>query len=131
LARIPRTTRADGSYDEITEERHPDQWQRFGSYAVTLVVTSRLLFVSFRPLFLHVPWMLFFRDDFFYYLKIAQNLAHGAGSSFNGLVPTNGYHPFWFLLLTCLHLGFYGVCRATQRSIHLLSEPPHPGVEWP
>jgi len=46
--------------------------------------------------------MLFFRDDFFYYLKVAQNLAHGAGSTFNGLVATNGYHPLWLLLLTCL-----------------------------
>ncbi len=44
--------------------------------------------------------MLFLEDDFFYYLKVANNLAHGQGSTFNGLVPTNGYHPLWFLLLT-------------------------------
>ena len=28
-----------------------------------------------------------------YYLKVAQNLAHGHGSTFNGLVRTNGYQP--------------------------------------
>ena len=44
-------------------------------------------------------WMLFVEDDFFYYLKIAQILATGHGSTFNGLVPSNGYHPLWLLLL--------------------------------
>jgi len=46
--------------------------------------------------------MYFFEDDFFYYLKIAQNLAHGAGSTFNGIVTTNGYHPLWLSILTLL-----------------------------
>lgn len=46
------------------------------------------------------------QDDFFYYLKVAQNLAAGRGSTFNGLVPTNGYHPLWMLTLaTVLRLG--------------------------
>lgn len=40
-------------------------------------------------------------DDGFYYLKIAQHLAHGAGSTFDGLHLTNGYHPLW---LACLAL---------------------------
>ncbi|HEY8996417.1 MAG TPA: hypothetical protein VIM60_00885 [Edaphobacter sp.] len=52
-----------------------------------------------EPLFSSTPWMTYFEDDFFYYLKIAQNLAHGSGSTFNGIVPTNGYHPLWLLLL--------------------------------
>jgi len=47
-------------------------------------------------------WMIFFEDDFFYYLKIAGNIAHGQGSTFNGLVQTNGYHPLWLLVLTGL-----------------------------
>ncbi len=42
------------------------------------------------------------RDDFFYYLIVARNLATGHGSTFNGLVRTNGYHPLWLLLLTAL-----------------------------
>ena len=52
-----------------------------------------------EPFFSGKPWMTYFEDDFFYYLKIAQNLAHGSGSTFNGIVPTNGYHPLWLLLL--------------------------------
>jgi hypothetical protein len=38
-------------------------------------------------------------DDSFYYLKIAQHLAQGQGSTFDGINLTNGYHPLW---LWCL-----------------------------
>lgn len=38
-------------------------------------------------------------DDGYYYLQIARNLAGGEGSSFDGLSPTNGYHPLWLLIL--------------------------------
>jgi hypothetical protein len=53
-----------------------------------------------EPLHSGLPWMTYEEDDFFYYLKIAQNLAHGAGSTFNGVVPTNGYHPLWMMVVT-------------------------------
>jgi hypothetical protein len=38
-------------------------------------------------------------DDGFYYFKIAQQIASGAGSTFDGVHPTNGYHPLWLLCL--------------------------------
>ena len=38
-------------------------------------------------------------DDAYYYLRVAANIAHGAGSTFGNLVPTNGYHPLWQLVL--------------------------------
>lgn len=38
-------------------------------------------------------------DDAFYYLTIARNIAAGLGSTFDGLGPTNGYHPIWLGLL--------------------------------
>jgi len=34
-------------------------------------------------------------DDAFYYFKIVQNIVRGHGSTFDGIVPTNGYHPLW------------------------------------
>lgn len=37
-------------------------------------------------------------DDSFYYFGIARNLAHGWGSTFDRLHPTNGYHPLWLLV---------------------------------
>lgn len=41
-------------------------------------------------------------DDSFYYIQTARNLAQGYGSTFDRLNPTNGYHPLWLILLTCL-----------------------------
>lgn len=38
-------------------------------------------------------------DDAFYYFAIARNLAQGRGFSVDGIVPTNGFHPLWALLL--------------------------------
>lgn len=39
------------------------------------------------------------KDDGFYYLQIAKNIALGHGATFDGLAPTNGFHPLWALLL--------------------------------
>jgi hypothetical protein len=41
-------------------------------------------------------------DDGFYYFKVAQQLASGAGSTFDGVHPTNGYQPLWLLCLAPL-----------------------------
>ncbi|MGA3120891.1 MAG: hypothetical protein ABSF69_09000 [Polyangiaceae bacterium] len=38
-------------------------------------------------------------DDGFYYLRIAEHVARGAGSTFDGIHATNGYHPLWLLCL--------------------------------
>lgn len=38
-------------------------------------------------------------DDAYYYFEIARNIAHGLGSTADGLAPTNGYHPLWMMLL--------------------------------
>src|SRR5262245_4571102 len=34
-------------------------------------------------------------DDAYYYLGVARSLAAGAGSTFDVIHPTNGYHPLW------------------------------------
>ncbi len=34
-------------------------------------------------------------DDAYYYLKIARNVVAGQGATFDGIHPTNGYHPLW------------------------------------
>jgi hypothetical protein len=44
-----------------------------------------------------------FFDDFFYYLRPAQNWVGGAGSTFFPGELTNGYHPLWFLWLALLY----------------------------
>jgi hypothetical protein len=40
----------------------------------------------------------FTRDDAYYYFKVAQNISEGHGSTFDGINPTNGYHPLWVLV---------------------------------
>src|SRR5687768_648390 len=44
------------------------------------------------------PAQWFTRDDAYYYFKVAQNIAEGHGSTFDGINPTNGYHPLWALI---------------------------------
>ncbi|MEM4396974.1 MAG: hypothetical protein QXR30_04960 [Candidatus Woesearchaeota archaeon] len=53
----------------------------------------------------------FTNDDSYFYLKTALTFALEGKSSFDGINPTNGYHPLWFLLVSiiyksCLIFGF-------------------------
>lgn len=41
-------------------------------------------------------------DDAFYYFEISRNAARGEGFTFDGMYPTNGFHPLWAWLLTPL-----------------------------
>jgi hypothetical protein len=41
-------------------------------------------------------------DDAFYYFKIASNIVSGNGSTFDGIAPTNGFHPMWMLLMVAV-----------------------------
>jgi hypothetical protein len=38
-------------------------------------------------------------DDMYYYLKLAQNIYVGHGITFDGIHMTNGFHPFYLLML--------------------------------
>jgi len=42
----------------------------------------------------------FTNDDSFFYVKIAYNFSTGAGSTFDLVNETNGYHPLWFMILS-------------------------------
>ncbi len=66
-----------------------DLWIAFFLIAYSLSVAGWLLANG-----IHVTM-----EDGFYYFKIAQNIAQGEGSSFDGINPTNGYHPLWLLCL--------------------------------
>ena len=46
----------------------------------------------------NLSWRWFTRDDAYYYFKVAQNIGEGHGSTFDGINPTNGYHPLWMLV---------------------------------
>jgi hypothetical protein len=44
----------------------------------------------------------FAHDDSFFYIKTASNFSKGLGSTFDGINPTNGYHPLYFISLVIL-----------------------------
>ena len=46
----------------------------------------------------NLSWRWFTRDDAYYYFKVAQNIAEGHGSTFDGINRSNGYHPLWMLV---------------------------------
>jgi hypothetical protein len=71
------------------------------AYEWCCVLIALILFFSYlgftlsRPFHAGFFWMDYMQDDFFYYLKVAQNIASGHGSTFNNIVRTNGYHPLY------------------------------------
>ena len=46
----------------------------------------------------------FAHDDSFFYIKTAENFSKGLGSTFDGVNPTNGYHPLYFLTLVIIFI---------------------------
>ena len=66
-----------------------------------------LLASSYAALLIRFPNP-FFADDSFFYLQVGRNVALGYGSTFNRLMPTNGYHPVWMLLCALVYKVFPG-----------------------
>ena len=54
------------------------------------------VYIALRPDESLLNWYL--TDDAFYYFKVAQNISEGRGITFDGLAPTNGFHPLWMLV---------------------------------
>ncbi len=55
-------------------------------------------------------------DDGFYYFVIAQNIVSGAGSTFDGIQLTNGYHPLWMIF----NILAFTITKNSFNAIHLL-----------
>ncbi|MGB9750722.1 MAG: hypothetical protein C0183_04825 [Roseiflexus castenholzii] len=55
-------------------------------------------------------------DDAYYYFKLAQHLGSGAGATFDGVNPTNGFHPLYAVLLVPI---FQYVGNDIDRGVHL------------
>lgn len=50
--------------------------------------------------------LVFLSDDAYYYLNVAYNNARGDGLTFDGLNPSNGWHPLWMLIVQPVYLLF-------------------------
>lgn len=71
-----------------------------------LRITALVVCAAWVPvivLWAHTPFTITF-DDAYYYFQIGKELAHGHGSTFNGLDHTNGYHPLWQLICALPYL---------------------------
>jgi NADH:ubiquinone oxidoreductase subunit 6 (subunit J) len=80
----------------------PPTEQQAGRRSVTRVLVLCALgvaagWLAIVVLWRDAPFALTF-DDAFYYFGIARNVANGHGSTFDGINPTNGYHPLWMLM---------------------------------
>src|SRR5574340_95737 len=64
---------------------------------LTIVFLSATLFAAFSDAY-NLPNTWFICDDAYYYYKVAQNISEGRGSTFDGIHPTNGYHPLWLAI---------------------------------
>lgn len=71
-----------------------------------VIASAAALFSRF---FSHGLLLGFYQDDFFYYLKVVQNLTVHGRSSFDGIHLTNGYHPLWLLTLLGLYVVLPGI----------------------
>jgi hypothetical protein len=92
---------------------------RIDIYAIALVAVLVLGWIIFLPmgvLSVSAIKVGFLCDDAFYYYKIARNVAAGRGFTFDGIHPTNGFHPLWLFLLVAL----YWVCQGLTPSLELM-----------
>ena len=73
--------------------------KRLSLFEVVLfvVIISVNLYAALSDAY-NLPNAWFTRDDAYYYFKVAQNIAEGHGSTFDGINLTNGYHPLWMLI---------------------------------
>lgn len=73
---------------------------------IFLIATGVAAIFALLPL--RVMLQHFIYEDMFYYLRVAEFLAAGTGSTFDGTAPTNGYHPAWMAISTVAALFFEG-----------------------
>ena len=89
------TSNVDGHGSSIA-----DLDARWGAWAIRVVVG---LIIACHLALAMLPERILLRltlDDTFYYVRVAQNVMQGHGSSFDGIQPTNGYHPLWMILMS-------------------------------
>ncbi len=70
-------------------------WKRFEVGLLVLILAGHL-YIAVKPLPILMAW--FQSDDAFYYFKVAWNFTAGQGISFDGINPTNGFHPLWMVV---------------------------------
>lgn len=86
----------------VTASRASNVPTRYLNLIVVLVVIARCAWIFGALLRSHDLPLQLAQDDFYYYLKPAQNLAWFHQSAAFQHTLTNGYHPLYFLVLTAM-----------------------------
>jgi hypothetical protein len=96
------------------DDEHMTVFERRTLIAILLVALAIRLSVAWAP----VEWLLrgTLADDPFYYFTIARHFVQGHGFSFDGVEPTNGFHPFWMLVI----LPLFGAVRDPILVLHFV-----------
>jgi hypothetical protein len=97
----------------VVRSYEPERWIFGAALALFAVAAGRVLTWDLDRLLQAVP------DDSFYYLEIARRLAHTGQSTFDGVSPTNGYHPLWMGILTVLAWAVDDPLRLLRAAIAL------------
>lgn len=61
-------------------------------------------------------------DDAYYYMEVADRIVDGQGSTFDGINPTNGYHPLWMLVLVVIRSIAQTVDKITFLRLALMAQ---------
>jgi len=79
----------------VTTEQKPHWWRWF-ELGLLIVGLGAHLYIALSPANSLMNW--YNTDDAFYYYKVAINITSGHGVTFDGINPTNGFHPLWMLV---------------------------------
>jgi len=71
--------------------------------SIALIAVAACIYFAFLLKYPDRAILSILSDDAFYYFKIAQNIVAGLGPTFDGIVPTNGFHPLWMLLMIVVY----------------------------
>jgi hypothetical protein len=74
------------------------KWIQQNRYIIllALIISISHFYVAFSSEGTILNW--YHNDDAYYYFKTAQNISEGQGVTFDGVNPTNGFHPLWMLI---------------------------------
>lgn len=87
------------------------------AFALLLSTLAGIVFISLcQPQTLGI----FSSDDSFYYFLTARNFVLGNGMSFDGINPTNGFHPLWMLAVIPLYAVTGGDYDLSLRLVYVL-----------
>lgn len=70
-------------------------WHWFEIGLIVVYIFAHIV-AAFSPVNSVLNW--YSSDDAFYYYKVAENITTGHGVTFDGVNPTNGFHPLWMLV---------------------------------